>query len=217
MLKQETRQKCLVFLFMMALKIAQENCPRYQLPDNLAEELGDGADGQVFAIKNDPNCVCKFSILYQYDEEENILFQFGKVAKVLNYLLKNPSSIHAHVYGYVPLGKFTRNHDGTNFFLYYYKMERLEKLSGDERKVFHSILSHEDQNIEKNFSSEKIRQMLDGMKIGLDFDMEKVMFFCQAIKDSQIVHTDLHPRNIMKDSKGNFKLIDFDRAHLKEA
>ena len=43
--------------------------------------------------------------------------------------------------------------------------------------------------------------------------VNKVYNFIENIKnnESNIFHTDIHPRNIMKDIEGNFYLIDFDR------
>ena len=54
-------------------------------------------------------------------------------------------------------------------------MERLNELSVDEKKVFHSILSHEDNNKIKNYSNDKVKEMLLGMSYGLDFDLEKIL------------------------------------------
>jgi thiamine kinase-like enzyme len=91
-------------------------------------------------------------------------------------------------------------------------MEKLHPLSEDEIKVFHSLVSHEDQNKIKKYSSLEINKILQGLSIGLDFDLHKVMFFCKNLNKLTIQHSDLHPRNLMKDSDGNFKLIDFDRT-----
>jgi thiamine kinase-like enzyme len=94
-------------------------------------------------------------------------------------------------------------------------MEKLNKISEDEKKVFHSIMSHEDQNLHKNFSMSKIKNMLQGLSMGLDFDASKIIIFCENLRSTVIHHNDIHPRNIMKDNFGNFKLIDFDRCYFK--
>ena len=93
-------------------------------------------------------------------------------------------------------------------------MEKLLKISEDEAKVFHSILSHEDRGIFKNFSTDKVKKMLHGMQRGLDFDLQKIMLFYEALQNPQILHLDIHPRNIMKDENNNFKLIDLDRLQF---
>ena len=95
-------------------------------------------------------------------------------------------------------------------------MEKLFKTTEDERKVFHSILCHNDSGVEKKYTLEQILKMLDGLEFGLDFDKKKVMIFCEKIRASPVCHNDVHVRNIMKDSQGNFKLIDFDRSTLEK-
>jgi thiamine kinase-like enzyme len=94
-------------------------------------------------------------------------------------------------------------------------MEKLFKISEDERKIFHTILSHEDRNIVKNYPLDKVKKMLTGMSYSLDFDYNKVIFFYQNLRDCPLQHLDLHVRNIMKDIDGNFKMIDFDRMKLE--
>ena len=94
-------------------------------------------------------------------------------------------------------------------------MDKLNKISEDEKKVFHTILCHEDLNKKKNFSNDKILTMLNGMIKGLDFNFEKVIMFYEAQKSSIIKHNDFHVRNIMKDNFGNFKFIDLDRLDLR--
>lgn len=41
------------------------------------------------------------------------------------------------------------------------------------------------------------------------------MFFCEKLNKSPFANYDLHPRNIMKDKYGNFKIIDYDKLQLK--
>jgi len=93
-------------------------------------------------------------------------------------------------------------------------MEKLNKTTDDEKKVFYSLLSHEDRNVKKNYSLASATDMLRGMQRGLDFDYNKVFRFYRVLKESKFYHMDLHPRNIMKDTDGNFKLIDFDRVMI---
>jgi Ser/Thr protein kinase RdoA (MazF antagonist) len=56
--------------------------------------------------------------------------------------------------------------------------------------------------------------MLEGLRLGLDFEWDKVVRFYKACTRSEIIHEDIHHRNIMKDDSGNFKLIDLDRISL---
>lgn len=194
-------------------------CPD-KLPYQTGERLGEGADGEVFSIPDEPKKVLKLGILYERHDRgfEN---HYKQIQKVLDYLIVTRPDAYAHVYEQGYLGTYSRKADHwrsgeQKFIIYYYTMEKLEKTSEDERKVFHSILSHEDRGIEKNFSPEKVREMLQGMGRGLDFDAEKVTLFCDNIRSAPISHLDIHVRNIMKDELGNFKLIDLDRIELEK-
>jgi serine/threonine protein kinase len=182
------------------------------IPYTLGEEIGSGADGRVFEIPNKPNLVCKIGLLY---EEENIEKEWLCRRQVLDYLFQNPSPIHVQVY------EFGKLEGGVcpkiaQYAETYCIMQRLEPLSNDENKVFHSILSHEDRGIVKNFSTKKLAEILQGLKKGLDFPEQQVMLFIEELKRSPIRHQDLHPRNIMKDDFGNYRLIDLDRCILCE-
>jgi serine/threonine protein kinase len=185
----------------------------------IGERLGYGADGEVFSIRNNNNQVIKFCIMYDR-EGENLDSKYTNTSEIIKSLIINPINVYAKVFEYKYLGSFHRKFicplGKQEFILYYYTMEKLNKISDDERKVFHSILSHEDRNILKKYSINKIKEMLFGMQKGLDFDLEKIIIFYKQIKKSPILHMDLHPRNIMKDADNNFKLIDLDRLQKKE-
>jgi hypothetical protein len=200
---------------MLVYKLCKEYC-KDKLDFILSSKLGDGADGEVFEL-SETDKVIKFGILFEYPDL-NLSERYSQIENVLHYIKNNKPLAYAPVYEYKYLGKFVRPVDwskaGQNYILYYYIMEKLEKISDDEKRVFHSILSHEDKNINKNFTILKIKQMLDGMARALDFDKKKIIFFCEALKQTEINHNDIHVRNIMKDKLGNFKLIDFDRASL---
>ena len=85
-----------------------------------------------------------------------------------------------------------------------------------KKKVFHSIISHEDKGIVKDLSPNIINQKLIGLNKGLEFDLNKVNLFCRDLQQTAIQHNDLAPRNIMKDKNNNYKIIDFDRCKLKQ-
>jgi serine/threonine protein kinase len=199
---------------MKALSLCEQFCPN-EITIIPTKKIGEGSDGEVFEIANDSEKVIKFCIIYESmscDLEQH----YKQSCAVINHLIKCPEPAYAHVYAHKYMGTFKNdilNHK-QKFILHYYLMEKLEKISDDEIKMFHSILSHEDRGIKKNFSLEKIQKMLLGLRRGLDFSVEKVIFFSQCLKSSSVNHNDIHPRNIMKDLSGNFKLIDFDRAQL---
>jgi hypothetical protein len=204
---------------MYVMSLCRQFCPE-KIPVKTGERLGDGADGEVLEIVDEPNKVLKLGIFYER-HDKGFLKYYKQIQAVLDYmmLVRPPAYVRVYEHGY--LGSYARSMPAwksgkQSFIIYYYIMEKLLKISEDERKVFHSILSHEDRGIEKNFSLEKIREMLEGMGRSLDFDAEKVTLFCDNIRGASIWHLDLHVRNIMKDSMGDFKLIDLDRIELEK-
>lgn len=202
---------------MLVLKLCQQVCPD-KITFELSERLGDGADGEVFTLKNQPDKVIKLCVLYEYPDAP-LKDSFSRIKNTLEYLSEHTPHTYARVYDYNYLGQFSRPIDwsssGQNYILYHYMMERLSKISDDEKRVFHSILCHEDRNLKKNYSIFEIKKMLQGMNRALDFDERRVIFFCENLNKNNIIHNDIHVRNIMKDKDGNFKLIDFDRCELK--
>ena len=204
---------------MFVLSMCRAFCPD-KLPYQVGERLGEGADGEVFSIPNEPQKVLKLGILYERHDRE-FESHYKHIQKVLDYLIVNQTAAYARVYEQGYLGTYSRKatywrNGEQKFIIYYYTMEKLEKISEDERRIFHSILSHEDRGIEKKFSPDKIREMLQGMSRGLDFDAEKVTLFCDNIRSAPISHLDIHVRNIMKNGLGDFKLIDLDRIELEK-
>lgn len=204
---------------MFVLSLCRQFCPDW-IPSNLGERLGEGADGEVFSLTDDPQKVLKLGIIYEHHNGE-LFYYYNQIDKVLDYMIAVRPSAYARVYEHGYLGLYSRKmpfwRKGVQkFIIYYYSMEKLQKISEDESKVFHSILSHEDRGIEKNYPPDKIQEMLEGLSVGLDFDAKKVTLFCDNISGAAISHLDIHVRNIMKDDANNFKLIDIDRIELEK-
>jgi len=202
------------------LSLCHQLCPD-KIPVKTGERIGSGgADGEVFEILDEPTKVIKMGILYER-HDRGLQNYFTAIQKGLDYVMTVQPAAYARVYEHGYLGTYSRKAEHwrtgkQNFIIYYYIMEKLHKTTEDERKVFHTILSHEDRGIEKNFSPDKIRKMLEGMSKGLDFDAEKVTLFCDNIRGASVSHLDIHVRNIMKDDAGKFKLIDLDRIELEK-
>ena len=190
---------------MQVLQLLQKN----NIDLNLGKELGSGlADGQVFQLDNDR--VIKLSILY---EIEDINLQYERIEEVLQYLIDFVPSAYARVHSYKKI--FSGKKEEQRFIIYQYVMDRYVKITDDEEKVFHTILSHEDRNLKKNYSIKEIENICSMLNIGLEFDIDRALYFCNSIIENKIIqHNDIHQRNIMKDNNGNFVLIDFDRAKL---
>lgn len=194
---------------MQAFKLVKQHTNRF---NDIAESfIGDGADGDVYTIKNDPNKVIKFSVYYIWDNEDLKKIVYSKLSNFREVQLNPSIFAKLYEYSFIAEGKRKIVDGEQDYLLFSCIMEKCFPISEDEMKVFHSILSHEDNNIEKNFSIQKIENMLKGMSIGLDFSHIKIMNFIKKIRSNNIKHTDAHPRNIMKDNLGNFKFIDFDR------
>lgn len=201
---------------MLVLPLCQKDCLD-KIPINLSDKLGDGADGEVFSLDGEDSKVIKLSVLFEY-WDTNLSFEFSRIESVVNYIKDNRPPVFARVYAFTKMAHAQRlifYGEIQNYIIYSYVMEKCFPLSEDEKKVFHSIISHEDNGIEKNYSEPVIKKMLAGMRRGLDFDEERVIFFYLNLKKSPVQHLDLHVRNIMKDAAGNFKLIDFDRSTLE--
>lgn len=164
--------------------------------------LGYGIDGQVYSFQNE-----KIIKISRICSELNL--SFFSLEKILSYLKNNRTHVFASVYDYGYLGKINNDE------FYYYISEKLKPLSEDEKKVFHTLISHEDRNIVKNYSDAKIKKILFGLMRGLDVNPKKVIFFCTSLRRSRIKHLDLHSRNIMKNNNGDFKLIDFTRIKME--
>lgn len=203
---------------MLVYKLCNELCLLNLIP-NLGDKLGDGADGEVFKLIDDTNKVIKLCVLYE-SGYRNIKIEYENISDSINHIINSNYRTYAKVFSTKYLGQFIRSsaYDSgqQNYILHYYIMEKLYKISEDEKRVFHSIISHEDRGIIKNYPQNLIKEMLIGMKRGLDFDMGRVMFFCDNFRKTFIIHNDVHVRNIMKDAEGNFKLIDFDRISLEK-
>jgi serine/threonine protein kinase len=160
----------------------------------------------------------KLSVIYDaFDGQSPTATYFNQIEPILRHIMSTSPSHCVRMYECEFMGEYSRNWCGGNqdFVIHYCIMDRLQKLTEDEKKVFHSLISHEDGNIEKDLSTARVKGIIEGLSKGLDFDEKEVMLFCQRLRESSLVHSDLHPRNVMKCATGQFKLIDFDRATIQ--
>jgi hypothetical protein len=157
-------------------------------PFSLGAKIGAGYDGIVFELRDEPNRVIKFS--GNIDLFENA------------WLIHSTQPKH-----FVSVFDFGSLDNVVGFFV---KMERLLPLTEDERKLFHTLLSHEDFNKQKQFC----KSTFDILSNYLDFDRQKAEEFCLLATSGPIVQRDLHERNIMKSKDGHFKIVDLDRLEI---
>ena len=191
----------------------------YQLSQNfetkfkfsIKDKIGEGADGDCYTLTDNPEQVVKFSVYYCWNNEDTNQVIADRLAGY-KQISDNPH-LFAKLYDYGFVGKGTRSTviGPQEYIIFYCLMEKLESLSEDEKKVFHSILSHEDNNLKKNYSLDKVKKMLQGLSMGLTFNDSRVINFVTKVKQMNVGYTDIHPRNIMKDNFGDYKFIDFDR------
>jgi hypothetical protein len=192
---------------MQVLNLINKN--NYTLPYKLGKELGYGAHGQIFDLIDFPNKAIKLSVCFdQFDGKLSSLYE--EINKNLFYIKTNKPQILVCVYehNFILNGCRKTINKNQNYILYYYIMEKLQEISNDEAEVFRYIL---DETIVKDVCSADV---LRNLQLTLDINKKNVMMFFDGLKNSKIKHLDLHVRNIMKDRRCNFKLIDLDLIEI---
>jgi hypothetical protein len=204
---------------------------KIDLPFKLGEEIGCGCDGQVFEVIEGygeygypikRGSVIKLSAIYG----TNSYRQYLRVAAHLGFLQHNRTPHFAAVFNFGLLVHFdlpetisstsNRMQPKESCTVYFYEMEKLLPLSSEETKLFHTLLSHEDANKQKDFSPEGLTKRVDELADWFIFEKKDVLAFCLAATSGKIRHKDLHERNIMRNRLNQFKLVDLDRLELTQ-
>lgn len=160
-----------------------------ELPFTLGKEIGSGVDGQVFEKYGDDSRVIKLSYQDNFTAFENAWLIHVCQPK--------------HFVSVFDFGCF-------NDTIFWVEMEKLIPLTEDENRLFHTLLSHEDANKQKQFKPEILNELANWLIL----DKQKAQDFCVTATSGPIKQPDLHIRNIMKNSRGDFKIIDLDRLHI---
>jgi hypothetical protein len=170
----------------------------------VGDYITSGADGSAYFSEN---FVIKFVDLF--DSKNKVLNIYSKNKRIIYKIIDDKPKHYVETFDFKFVKDFT---DNKNYhIIYYYVMERLNKISEDESKLFHTIMSHEDSNKIKRISDQKTIRTIKSLNLYLDFDYNKIIDFIKNIENYKIKHLDVHPRNIMKDNDGNFKFIDLER------
>lgn len=181
----------------------------------VGERLGEGTQGEVFSLLDDPNKVIKFAYLESKKDKctgKNEVIK-SSFLSVMGYLKKHYFSCFPKVYHYGVLDIYNDKSYSGNVHLSFSVVEKLEKLSEDEAFMIESIVSH----IENCCSDLEriefiIRRHCDNYNINLN--IKKFMRFYTQLICVPVIHNDMCGSNFMIDEYGDYKLIDFDRARL---
>src|ERR1035437_4975092 len=127
---------------MLVLSLCNKFCPD-KLPVIPGNRIDDGADGEIFTITNVDDKVIKFGVLYDPFDSDSIHDKnYNNIQSVIDVIINTQPRAYVRVFSQGYLGTYCRDilYGRQDFILYYYIMEKLKKISEDERKVFHSIL-----------------------------------------------------------------------------
>lgn len=205
---------------MQVLKIINEN--NIALSYKIGKELGNDADGQCFELIDDKEKAIKLSIVYDVDFIDSIIDVYNEKETIFSYIKETQPQpyVRIHDYGLLHIGDRFAYGIKQQFVIYFVIMDKLNSISNDESKVFHYLLSKEDDGI-LPYSDKEFDEILKNMSRGLDFSEESVRLFRTRLANSSLSHNDIKVdsrgvRNIMKDKSGDFILIDLDRVTKKE-
>ncbi len=176
----------------------------------VGEFLGRGFHGDVWTVPGVEDKVIKFSRIVEAMTQQPLKEFYNNLTEVLAEQQNNAYPCYVKIFNISFLYEGIRFHPknptlGQKFILYSTLMEKLIPLSLDEKKLFDTITT----------AKSPIDFLVASQAGWLNFDQQKVMTFHNQIESTPIKHGDYRSPNIMKDSEGNFKLIDLDFATIK--
>lgn len=160
----------------------------YKTNDIRGRYISEGAEGQVFNLKNSKNKVIK---IFSIGESWVTPLSYKKTLKAV---IEHPQPNIAKIFD---IGVV--NFDGHKS--YYYVAEKLHKLNGKE-----SLFVDENVDIENNLKD----------IVSYEQKYNKLYNFIKKLhKNKMFEVSDLHSGNIMKNKNGNYKLCDLGSVELK--
>jgi serine/threonine protein kinase len=184
------------------------------LPFTIDKCIGSGNQGQVYSLKDNPDQVVKLSMLYDDFTGLSLEEEFDKLQKIYQHIIDNPHKSLVKVYSFGELyrGKMEIFEWEHNYVIYNAIMQKLNTLSENEQKVFKTVCDIYNKALE----ARPIATILDELEEWFDVDKGRVLTFYNSLSSLDIDNKDVKPQNIMKDNEGQYKLIDYDLAIIKE-
>ena len=178
-------------------KLAPRRCSHDKIPWR-GNYLAEGADGKAYENWNDEGKVVKVGFI---DTMLHSMNSLDKLEDNFDYVYVNKPKAYVEVYDYGCVDCRTCN------VSYYVLMQKLEPLDGNETYEIPNIV----RQVQQLVNSYKKTKDCPYPRQRLHYKNQAHQDFAEAIWDSGIIHNDAHHGNIMKDSDGNYKLIDLDR------
>ena len=179
----------------------------------LGAEIGYGADGQVFDIIGSSNKVIKIGVLYDVAEDKSLNDSFKVIESNYQHIISNPKDHIVKIFDFGMIGQGIRDTVAgpENYIVYYIIQEKLFAMSEDEKKALKTVCDVINGNVK---NTKPVSCILKDLVDWFDFDYNKVNQFFNHVSSSNVKHGDFHRRNILKDSKGFFRLIDLERMSV---
>lgn len=191
----------------------QDDCLTY-LPFRVGQRLGGGIHGTVFDLPDEHNTVVKIANIYS-DVYDDYSAKFQRISKTYQFIIDNTNDALVKVFDFGQLyeGLIKSSYSTKTGIIYYAKMEKLLPILEIEQKVFKTICDVYNGLISIN---RPIKDLIYELKEWFSLDEVKIFEFYDNLHSLQIEHRDVEVRNIMKNSVGQYKLVDFDLAIIKE-
>lgn len=180
----------------------------------LGRKIGSGTQGAVFSVSNSPNKVFKLSYLkplVKFNFKETINERMVHYALVMDFLFKNKLPCFPSIYKY----GINRVHDKNGSIISWSLQEKLFNLNRNEITALDSLSYFFNKRCEIEELSSILEEKISKMVLQKQLAAQ-ILDLYKSYYDSPIEHNDIHYLNFMKDSSGNFKLIDFDYSTFKE-
>ena len=182
----------------------------------VGRQIGRGTQGEVFELLSDSDRVLKCAYLdsdvsHTVEKNESIKKSFLAVMKYLKHY-QHSCFLKVYDYGVVDARKIPNAKSG-RIHISFSIVERLKKLEPREEYLFDTI---EPYTQKRSTDFEKVRRMIrdHASLYEMNLDTEKLMNFYNKLICAPVNHNDMCGSNFMKNTAGDYKAIDLDRATM---